>query len=610
LTLPPAITQTLKNLSTRPGVYMMRNQYGKILYIGKAKNLKKRVSSYFNKQHDDEKTKRLIPQIAKIDVTITPTEKEALLLENNLIKVHKPRYNVCLKDDKSYPYLVLSGDTYPRLFATRAAPKKTDKRFGPYPSMGSVRETLALLQKIFRIRQCTNSFFSNRSRPCLQYQIKRCSAPCVNYISEQDYHQDSQNLTLFLSGKQQDVLKKLAKNMQAASDALDFETAANYRDQLSKLSQLQSSQLIHTTPNTNIDIVAIAEKENQFTVQVLMIRQGQLLGSRTYHPRVSFEESTQAVLSAFLAQYYTGQLGAANLPHEILINHSLKDIPLLGTALLEKYGRTPVFKTQLRGKRRQWMDMAELNANAALTTELSMNKNYSEKLDALQSQFGLRHRARHMECFDISHTFGESPVASCVVFDHQGPAKKSYRQFNIKDITPGDDYAAIAAAVKRRYIRLKKEDKPLPDIIFIDGGKGQLSSAMEMLKECQLDNILVIAVAKGPERKAGLEVLWSNKDQLPISLDENSKALHLIQQVRDEAHRFAIRAHRKQRDKKRLTSPIDRIPGIGKTKKAALLHHFGGWQEIHHASTEELTKVRGINTKLAQLIHETLQNLD
>ena len=588
----------------------MRNNYGKILYIGKAKNLKRRVSSYFQQKQLDPKTKALVSQVANIDITITQTEKEALLLECNLIKTHKPRYNVCLKDDKSYPYLVLSDHKIPRLFASRHASKQKGQRFGPYPSMGSVRTTLALLQKIFKIRQCENSFFNNRTRPCLQYQIKRCSAPCVDYIDTDDYQCDVENLKLFLQGRAQDVLEKIARTMHEASQKLDFELAATLRDQLACLRQLQEQQFIDTQHEANIDVVAIVEKENHFASQVLMIRQGRLLGSRTYYPKVGLDESHASVLGAFLAQFYTGQLGALNLPHEVLLNETPENLALLSEALSIKFGRAPVFKTKLRSKRRKWMDMARLNAKEALLNTLLMDEHYKAKLLALQLRLNLKKMPKHMECFDISHTFGELPVASCVVFDHKGANKKAYRQFNINNITKGDDYAAIGDAVKRRYMRLKKEDKPMPDIIFIDGGKGQLSAAQKMLNELQLSDLLLIGVAKGPSRKAGLEVLWSNQLDQPLSLKEDDKALHLIQQIRDEAHRFALYAHRKKRSKKRQGSPIDHIPGIGSVKKTALLNYFGGWQEINKASIDEMCKVKGINQKLAKIIYETLQNLD
>lgn len=589
----------------------MRNKHGKILYIGKAKNIKRRVLSYFQKKPEHVKTARLIAQVTAIDTTITNTEKEALLLECNLIKTHKPRYNFCLKDDKSYPYLVLSKDPFPRLFATRARAKQKEQRFGPYPSMGSVRSTLALLQKIFKLRQCDNSFFKHRTRPCLQYQIKRCTAPCVNHISPAAYKEDVHHLTQFLQGHEQAVLMQLSDKMLEASNALDFELAANLRDQQQQLRALQEEQLIHTQQQTSVDVIAIATQENQYGVHVLMIRQGRLLGSRTYHPNAGLNDKPHSVLAAFLAQFYTGQLGALNLPREVLIQESTEDILLLQEALALKFDNTaPTFKTSPRGIRRKWMDLAIVNANAAIATNLAMSEHYKAKLMAVQKCFHLKTMPTHMECFDISHTFGESPVASCVVFDYKGASKKNYRQFNITNITKGDDYAAIAHAVSRRYLRLKKEDKPMPSIIFIDGGKGQLAAARDAMQELQLNEIVLVAIAKGPERKPGKEILWTNQHARPLSLNENDPALHLIQQIRDEAHRFALYAHRKKRSKRHISSPLDAIPGIGPTKKAMLLNYFGGWQSIKKASIHELCKVNGINQKLAQIIHETLQNID
>ncbi len=591
----------LKNLTSRPGVYRMFDDTGQVLYIGKARNLKKRVSSYFRASGLPPKTRALMKQMATVEVTVTATEAEALLLENNLIKLHRPRYNILLRDDKSYPYIYLSThEEYPRLTFHRGARKGKGQYFGPYPSSGAVRESLHVLQKMFRVRQCENSFFSNRSRPCLQYQIKRCTAPCVGLVSGQDYALDVRHTALFLEGKSTVLNAELVNKMESAATRLDYEQAAVYRDQIASLSRIQERQYV-SGESGDMDIVAAAVSGGMACVQVFFVRNGVNLGNKVFFPRIPQDSSEQEVLSAFVAQYYLEH----PVPGRILLSTGLEDLQLLMDALSEKAEHKVVLSSRVRGERARWLQMGVENARQALAARLGSQAGMQRRLHLLQQMLELDEAPRRIECFDISHSQGEGTVASCVVFDPEGPRKSDYRRFNISDITPGDDYAAMEQALLRRYTRLKKEDAVLPELLLIDGGKGQVSSAQKVMEELQISEILLVGVSKGPERRAGMEILHIPSQQRELDLPPDSPALHLVQQIRDEAHRFAITGHRQRRAKARNVSPLEGIPGVGPRRRQQLLKHFGGMQEVARAGVEDLGKVAGISHDLAQKIYDT-----
>ena len=591
----------LKNLTSRPGVYRMFDDTGQVLYIGKARNLKKRVSSYFRASGLPPKTRALMKQMATVEVTVTATEAEALLLENNLIKLHRPRYNILLRDDKSYPYIYLSThEAYPRLTFHRGARKGKGQYFGPYPSSGAVRESLHVLQKMFRVRQCENSFFSNRSRPCLQYQIKRCTAPCVGLVSGQDYAMDVRHTALFLEGKSTVLNAELVNKMESAATRLDYEQAAVYRDQIASLSRIQERQYV-SGESGDMDIVAAAVSGGMACVQVFFVRNGVNLGNKVFFPRIPQDSSEQEVLSAFVAQYYLEH----PVPGRILLSTGLEDLQLLMDALSEKAEHKVVLSSRVRGERARWLQMGVENARQALAARLGSQAGMQRRLHLLQQMLELDEAPRRIECFDISHSQGEGTVASCVVFDPEGPRKSDYRRFNISDITPGDDYAAMEQALLRRYTRLKKEDAVLPELLLIDGGKGQVSSAQKVMEELQISEILLVGVSKGPERRAGMEILHIPSQQRELDLPPDSPALHLVQQIRDEAHRFAITGHRQRRAKARNVSPLEGIPGVGPRRRQQLLKHFGGMQEVARAGVEDLGKVAGISPGLAQKIYDT-----
>lgn len=589
----------LKTLSSHPGVYRMLNAQGEVIYVGKARNLAKRVGSYFSRSVSAPKTRAMVSQIANIEVTVTSTENEALILENNLIKELRPRYNVLLRDDKSYPYIYLSADEFPRLAFHRGARRAKGQYFGPFPSAGAVRETLNLLQKVFRVRQCEDSFFRNRSRPCLQYQIKRCTAPCVGYVSEQDYGEDVRHARMFLEGKDSQVIDELVAEMERASAALEFERAAALRDQIATLRRIQQKQYV-SGEGGDLDIIVADVKNGVGCVQVFFIRGGHHLGNKTFFPKHTQEVEPAEVLSAFLPQYYLGK----PVPAEILVNQDLEERQWLASVLAEQAGRKVSISHRLRGDRARWLAMAEANLQQALARQLVSSAGLRQRYEALQDALGLEDLPQRLECFDISHTQGEATVASCVVFDQEGPRKSDYRRFNIADITPGDDYAAMRQALTRRYTRLKKGEGKLPDILFIDGGKGQLSQAREVLDELQVADLTLVGIAKGPERKAGLETLFLSGRREPIILPADSPALHLIQQIRDEAHRFAITGHRQRRAKARGKSPLEGIAGVGAKRRRDLLNQFGGWQEVARAGVEDLAQVKGISRELAQRIYD------
>ncbi len=598
----------LKNLTTRPGVYCMQDEKGQVIYVGKAKNLKNRVSSYFiQSKTDSPKTRVMVRQIENIEVTVTHTENEALILENNLIKSCKPRYNILFRDDKSYPYIYLTMEhDYPHFRYHRGALKGKGRYFGPYPSAGAVRRTLNLIQKLFLVRSCEDSVFANRSRPCLQYQIKRCSAPCVNYISKEQYNQDIKHATLFLEGKNEQVINALTEPMQEASDNLEFEHAARLRDQIRSLRRVQEKQHI-SAESGDIDIVACAIINNQACVHLVVIRSGLNLGSRNFFPTLGAGQSETDVAQAFLVQHYldTKQQKAA---HEIILSHAIDDHDLVENVISENTGRKVQLKHLVRGERNKWLDMAKQNARLTLTHRMASNKNQQKRFTALKELLKLDEGMERMECFDISHTQGEATVASCVVFGPDGPLNDEYRQFNIKDITKGDDYAAMAQVIRRRYTRLVKEEARLPDLILIDGGKGQVRMAKEQLQELQLDSIPVVGVAKGPARKAGMESLILAVENKTINCDAASPALHLIQHIRDEAHRFAITAHRQRRKQARSRSRLEDIEGIGNKRRQSLIRHFGGIKGVANAGIEDIAMVPGISKSLAEKIYDTFHN--
>lgn len=599
----------LKTLTSLPGVYCMQDGQGQVIYVGKAKNLKKRVSSYFNRsQSDSSKTQVMVKQVENIEVTVTHTENEALILENNLIKSYKPRYNILFRDDKSYPYLYLSTDhDYPHFKYHRGALRGKGKYFGPYPGAGSVRRTLNLLQKLFMIRSCEDSVFANRSRPCLQYQIKRCSAPCVDIVSKADYQRDIQHATLFLEGKNDEVIKALNEPMQRASDALEFEVAARLRDQIRSLRDVQEKQHISTDAG-DLDIIACAINGNHACIQLTIIRSGLNLGSRSYYPQNIAEQSETELVNAFLSQFYLNPNSQQKIPSEILISHNIDAIRLVEEVISEKAKKKIKLKSKVRGERAKWLGMTQENANLTLKHKLASNKSQHKRFDALKELLSFKEPIERMECFDISHTQGESTVGSCVVFGPDGPMNSQYRQFNIKNITKGDDYAAMGQVIRRRYTRLVKEDAKLPDLILIDGGKGQIGVAKKELDELQIRHIPILGVAKGPSRKPGLENLILALENKTIDCDSASPALHLIQHIRDEAHRFAITAHRQRRKKTRNRSTLEDIEGIGNKRRQNLIKHFGGLQGVAKAGIDDLSNVPGIDKNLAQKIYETFHN--
>ncbi len=590
----------LKTLTTKPGVYRMLDDKGAVIYVGKAANLKNRVASYFRATGLSPKTRALVAHIQGIDVTVTHSEGEALLLENNLIKELKPRYNILLRDDKSYPYIYLSEhEDFPRLGFYRGARREKGRFFGPYPSAGAVRDSLNLLQKIFPVRQCEDSFYRNRSRPCLQYQIKRCTGPCVGLVGKETYQQDVRHAVMFLEGKNHEVINELAARMEAAATRLDFERAAHLRDQIVSLRRVQEKQYV-SGEGGDLDVVASAVHNGAGCVQVFYIRGGRSLGNKTFFPRHSGDADAAEILAAFLPQYYLDR----ETPSEILISHELEDATLLEHVLGQQAGRKVTIAHRVRGERARWLAMAATNAQHALAQYMAAKVDMRQRYEALQEALDLDSLPQRLECFDISHTMGELPVASCVVFDGNGPLKSDYRRFNIENITPGDDYAAMHQALTRRYTRIKAGEGKLPDILFIDGGKGQVSAVAQALEELQVSGVTLVGVAKGPARKPGLETLFLFGSEAPIILPADSPALHLVQQIRDEAHRFAITGHRQRRAKARNTSPLEKIPGIGARRRRQLLNQFGGMQGVARAGVEDLANVQGISKQLAQLIYD------
>ena len=597
----------LANTTQQPGIYQMFGVDGGILYVGKAKNLKLRLASYFRKTGLTPKTNALVSRIARIEVTVTASETEALILEQNLIKSNRPPYNILLRDDKSYPYIFISsGEDYPRISFHRGAKKKRGDYYGPFPNVGAVKDSLNFLQKTFRSRQCEDSVFKNRTRPCLQYQIKRCTAPCVDYISPEDYQKDLHHTRLFLTGNSDKLLSELADQMDLASQQLQFEKAADYRDQITALRTVQSQQVIEEG-NGDIDIIAAEMRAAAICVHILFVRQGRILGSRSFYPASTLAETPAEILAEFIPQFYLASSGR-DIPREVIVSQPLEDVEVISAALQQAAGRQVFINHQVRSHRTQWLQMAATAAQQNLIAHINNKKSSLDRFVALQEALGLEETPQRMECFDISHSSGELTVASCVVFDTNGPLKSDYRRFNIDGITPGDDYAAMEQALTRRYTRLQNGEGKLPDILLIDGGKGQLGKAIEVLGELGVQGVQLIGVAKGTTRKAGFETLFDGETGDEIVLPGDSPALHLIQHIRDESHRFAITGHKQRRDKKRKTSTLEDIPGIGATRRRELLRHFGGLHEIKNASISDLARVSGISQKLAEEIHAFFHN--
>ena len=589
----------LKNVTSKPGVYRMLDEKDQVIYVGKAKNLKNRLGSYFRQTGLSPKTRVMVSKINDINITITHTEGEALLLESNLIKELRPRYNVLMRDDKSYPYIFISDkSTYPRIALHRGARKMKGMYLGPYPNAHAVRESINLLQKMFLIRQCEDTTFSNRSRPCLQYQIKRCTAPCVGYITEKAYRKDIDHAVLFLQGKSEQIITELVKDMERSAEKQHFEKAALYRDQIINLRKVTEKQHI-SADRGDIDVIACSTQAGQACVQVFYVRNGLNLGNRSFYPSLPEEMNAGQILTAFIPQFYLKR----DVPGEIIVSDQLQDRKLIEEVLSEQSKHRVKLTSKVRGERAKWIEMALNNANNSLKTRLISRSGLLTRFEALQEVLQLDEIPVRLECFDISHTQGEATVASCVVFTPEGAFKTDYRRYNITGITGGDDYAAMKQALERRFRPSKSKDQKLPDILFIDGGKGQLKQAIEVFEQLEIDSVLLIGVAKGEGRKAGLEKLIFSDGRPDLYLTIESAALNLILQVRDEAHRFAISGHRAQRAKKRRTSPLEGISGLGPKRRQTLLKHFGGIQGITQAGIEDIAKIPGISKKLAQDIY-------
>lgn len=600
------IAEFLKNLTQLPGIYKMLNEKGDIIYIGKANNLKNRVSSYFRKGAASAKQQVMVAKIVSIEIAVTHTEAEALLLESQLIKKHKPRYNICLRDDKSYPYIFISTEQkFPQITSHRGAKKKKGSYYGPYANAGAVRETLKLLQKIFPVRQCEDSYYNNRSRPCLQHQIERCTAPCVGLIAEEQYREDVKNTELFLAGKSDLLINKLIEEMDQLAEQLEFEQAAVVRDRISQLRTILEKNYVSGNKG-DVDIIACATKAGVACVQIFFIRNGQNLGNKTFFPKINSEFSPESILYAFIPQYYLDK----NIPNELIVSHEPEEMALLSDVLALHTGHGVVISTNVRSDRAKWLQMVQMNAENALATKLADKQGVYARYLSLQEELGCKELPKRLECFDISHTQGDFTVASCVVFDREGPVKSAYRRFNIEGITPGDDYAAIYQAVSRRFKRLVKGEHEAPDILFIDGGKGQVHQAEKALEELQVNDVMIVGVSKGPDRKAGMEKMILPGQEQPIDTNPNASGLLLIQHIRDEAHQFAITGHRGRRGKAKKESPLEAISGLGSKRRQILLKQFGGLQGISRAGIEGLSSVNGISRQLAQRIYDTFHHQD
>jgi len=594
----------LATLTELPGVYRMLGEDGAVLYVGKAKNLKKRVSSYFRDNLPSSRIAHMVAQIAAIETTATRTEAEALLLENNLIKSLAPRYNILFRDDKSYPYIVLSRSAFPRLGFFRGNPDRKADYYGPYPSSWAVRDSIHLLQKMFRLRTCEDTVFANRSRPCLLYQIKRCSGPCVDLVTPEDYAADVQMAAMFLSGRQHEVHRRLTQAMEEASARLAFEQAAIFRDQIQSLHQVQEKQFVSSSRGEDVDIVVAARESGLLCVNLAMVRGGRHLGDRPFFPSNAGESSPAEAIAAFVRQHYASQPAPARL----LVSPAPADDEgdETAAALADLAGRAVPLGEARTLTQKAWVEMALQNARLAILARSQAAAQQEQRLAALQEALGLGDAIARIECFDISHTMGEATVASCVVYDDNKMKKSDYRRFNIKDIQPGDDYAAMRQAVSRRYAGLANGEGRAPDLILIDGGKGQVASAWAVLADLGLTHLAMVGVAKGEERKPGLETLIFPDGRAPLQLPAQHPALHLIQEVRDEAHRFAITGHRAQRGKARKTSTLESLPGVGPARRKALVARFGGLPGVLAASVEQLAEVPGISREMAEKIHSAL----
>jgi len=591
-----------RNLSTGPGVYLMRDVDGKVLYVGKARNLQRRVSSYFTRQQRSPRIELMLRKIASMEVSLTRTEAEALLLENEWIKAHRPRFNVSLRDDKSYPWIRLeAGHSFPRIGFYRGSRKPPHRYFGPYSSAGSVREALNQIYRLFGIRQCRDTVFANRTRPCLQYQINRCTAPCVGFIGKEAYRRDVEAAVRFLQGRDEEVIEYLAERMEEASRQLEFERAAQFRDRIRSMQKVRASQFV-TGGSSDLDVIGMIALPGRAALHVVEFRHGRNVGGRTYFPGNLHEDTDEAeIMSAFLGQYYAER----RPPPEILLSRSPGEPRLWEEALGSRREAAVKLRWRLRGERAEWVRLAVANADDALRRRLAERDQVGTGLAALADLLELPTPPERIECFDISHVSGTETVGSCVVFGPAGPDKKAYRRYNIHDITPGDDYAAMSQVLRRRYSRALEQEETLPDLVIIDGGKGQLGSAREVMEALGLDGMPLLGVAKGPARRAGYETLiFGDREAVPGPHDPVS---HLVQQIRDEAHRFAITGHRKRRQKRAQASPLEQVPGIGPKRRQQLLKHFGGLQGLINAGVDEIERVPGISRKLAEQIAHQLQ---
>ncbi len=596
---PFDIQRFIRELTEQSGVYRMINKKDEVIYVGKAKNLKKRVNSYFKQGESSIKTQVMVKQVTRIEVTTTHTETEALLLENNLIKQLKPRYNVVFRDDKSYPYVFLSKGMFPKLAYHRGQRRFEGEYFGPFPSALAVKKSLSLLQKLFKVRQCEDSVFRHRTRPCLQYQIKRCKAPCVGYIDQEDYAKDVELTRLFYHGKNEEVIEQLKQQMDDAASELNYEAAATYRDLISDCRKLIEKQVI-SQGEIDADIMAFSVTAGMATAMVLFVRKGNVTGSHAYFPRFPKHTPLDELINAFVLQFY---LAKKTIPQEIILSHPVEDVTLLQNSLAKLSSQRIKLSTSVRSPRADWLTMAKRNLEQAVSARMIQQTGAEERLNALQQALSFENRIERMECFDISHTMGEGTVASCVTFVQGVPERSAYRRFNIEGETAGDDYAAIKQAVSRRYTRLLKESMELPELIIIDGGVGQLNKARDVMLELGLPVEKMIAISKGSDRKAGMEkILFGHPVQTKI-FPETSPELHLLQHIRDEAHRFAIAGHRHKRSKTRQSSWLEQIQGVGSHKRRMLLRHFGGLQEIERAGIDDLMQVKGISRHLAEKIY-------
>jgi len=596
----------LRHLTHQPGVYRMYDEAGDVIYVGKAKDLRKRVSSYFREKVDRVKTQVLVKQIADMDVTVTNTEAEALILENTFIKKYRPRYNVLLRDDKSYPYIILTDHQHPRLGFHRGARRQKGDYFGPFPNGAAVRESLRLMQKIFPVRQCEDSYYRARSRPCLQYQLKRCLAPCVNVCTDEEYAEQVRFAKQFLGGKNQQVIDQLVSKMETASEALDFERAARYRDQIAMLRRTQERNSV-TGAQQELDVIGLARGNGFVTVQMLFVRDNHLQGSRSYFPKVPADTPDDELLRAFLLQFYLSDTAGRKVPSEIILPADASRDDVLAEVMGQAVNKKVRLLQNVRGERKQYQQLAQKNAVNALESKLNQQSTMNRRTKALEQVLELGVPIQRMECFDISHTMGQQTVASCVVFDQNGPKKTDYRRYNIDGITPGDDYAAMSKALAKRYDNAKEAGN-IPDILFIDGGKGQLAQAEKYFADWGKETPLLIGVAKGESRKPGLETLIMAGSHETIPLNKDASALHLIQHIRDESHRFAITGHRQKRGKAKKTSSLEQIEGIGAKRRQKILKNLGGLHEVKNASIEQLANVPGISRALAEKIYYSFRD--